>query len=65
MINPLKDIEDKTGIVDLGRTLFLMFKGAMEEGATVAEALGIVTAFAKGQALAGMEQTEEEKGNDV
>lgn len=46
--NPIKQIEDKTAQVDAGRLAFNVYRGARQEGASISEALLIVTAFFAG-----------------
>lgn len=47
-MNPLVDIEDKKAWTDFGRQAYLLFKGATDEGASVVEAISLVSAFYEG-----------------
>jgi hypothetical protein len=45
MTDPLTDIEDRTGQIDLGRMAYRIFSGAQTEGATRFEAALVVYAW--------------------
>lgn len=48
MIDPLKDIEDKQGMMDAGKTSALMLRGAYDVSGSWYEAYLSVAAFWKG-----------------
>lgn len=46
--NPINKIEDQIMWMDMGRQAYLIYKGAIEEGASITEAMKIVQAFYAG-----------------
>lgn len=59
--NPIDDLENKMGQVDTGRASYLMFTGALSEGATLGHAYLAVAAYYCGMfSSMGLGKDEEE-----
>ena len=46
--NPINDIEDKKSWMDFGRQAYFIYQGALEEGASEADAMKMTVAFYAG-----------------
>jgi hypothetical protein len=57
-MNPLNEIEDKKAWMDFGKQALLIYRGAIEEGATTKEAQMAVAAFYEGMFRGSKEQPE-------
>lgn len=60
----ITNIEDKTANMDMGRMGYQMMQGAMEEGATMEEAIIILTAYFAGMFTGVAEQNRKDKENE-
>ena len=61
----ITNIEDKTANMDMGRMGYQMMQGAMEEGATMEEAIIILTAYFAGMFTGVAEQNRKDKENEA
>jgi hypothetical protein len=60
--NPINKIEDETMWKDTGRQAYLIMQGAMEEGASLKEAVTVMTAFYAGLFKGVMPETDDGEG---
>lgn len=58
----LKDIEDRKGWTDMGKTAYYFYKGAVEGGASKLEAYLLVAAYFRGIVGSAGDQGKDEDG---
>ena len=63
--NPINRIEQEIATTDTGRSSYLMYKGAREEGASVIEAIAVVSAYWEGMFRAIHSDTGTKKEEDT
>lgn len=63
MGDPLKDIEDRQGNIDMGKLAVQVFYGAREESETWVEAFWATVAFFTGMFRSGQEPKDEDDDN--
>ena len=57
--NPITQIQQQKDFTDIGKSAYLMLRGALDEGASLKEAIGVVAAWFEGMFRANAEDTDE------